>query len=66
MKKKSYARYKDPYGQMVKVNEHIKETYTMFAFRLHREKDKELIDVIKNRDESIASLIKKWYSAYKK
>ena len=62
MKDKSrLKRYKDPEKQMAYIDDYNKNNYRSFSFRLHKEKDRELIEAIDGRRSSLASMIRKWY-----
>ena len=54
-------RYKDPEDRLKKINDWSSKNYQSFTFRLHKERDKEMINEIKNRNISLPELIKNWY-----
>lgn len=60
MKKDSQLnKYKDPKKQMTKIAKWVKANYKAYTFRLHKEKDKELIKLIDDRKGSIADILRK-------
>ena len=62
MKENSRLRsYKDPEKQVEWIKEYNSKNYRNFTFRLHKIRDKEIIDAIDNRKASLPELIKNWY-----
>lgn len=67
MKEKSkLKRYRDPEKQMKYIDDYNKDNYRSFTFRLHKDRDKEIISDIDNRKNSLASMIRNWYKKAKK
>ena len=60
------SRYKDPKKQIENIYKHNLEHYESFHFRLDKEKDKDIIEEIKNRKISLPQLIRSWYKRSKK
>lgn len=59
-------RYRDKKLQIKKIDDYNKSNYRSFNFRLHKEKDKELISLLDQRTKSIAAILRDWYSKTKK
>lgn len=63
--KSKINRYRDPLKQLKYINNWTSENYKNYTFRLHKIKDKEMIDEINNRTKSLPELIKEWYKKSK-
>ena len=56
-KNSKLQRYKNPEKQLEYINDWTKDNYKSYTFRLHKEKDKDLIKYIDNRKTSLRKLL---------